>query len=131
MKKQGIFNSKIAAVVASMGHTDLLGVVDAGFPISDLTQKIDLIVKPGLPAFLEVLENILTELYIEEVIVANELIERNPSLIKQLMNLCPNAKITQIPHEQFKSDSLQCKAIIRTGECVPFSNIMLRAGVIF
>ncbi|MCB0052122.1 MAG: D-ribose pyranase, partial [Caldilinea sp.] len=35
MKKSGILNADIAAVVASMGHFDTITVADAGLPIPD------------------------------------------------------------------------------------------------
>ena len=43
MKKHGIFNADIAAVVASMGHYQTLTVADAGLPIPAAPQRIDLV----------------------------------------------------------------------------------------
>jgi D-ribose pyranase len=57
MKKSSLINAPVSRVVASMGHTDALCIADAGLPISSRTERIDLAVKPGLPPFLDVLEN--------------------------------------------------------------------------
>jgi len=51
LKKYGIFNSQIAKVVASMGHKDMLAIVDLGFPIPDTVEKIDVVLDFGKPTF--------------------------------------------------------------------------------
>ena len=49
MKKTGIINSEVSAVVANMGHMDWLSIVDAGMPVPMGTKKIDLAVDKQLP----------------------------------------------------------------------------------
>ena len=44
MKKTGIINSEVSAVVANMGHMDWLSIGDAGMPVPFGTKKIDLAV---------------------------------------------------------------------------------------
>ena len=56
MKKIGIINGPISAVIAHLEHTDTLTVADAGLPTPATTQRIDLALKPGTPGFLETLE---------------------------------------------------------------------------
>ncbi len=46
MKKQGILNSRIAAVLARLGHTDTIVIADCGLPIPDHVERIDLALKP-------------------------------------------------------------------------------------
>ena len=36
-----------------------------------------------------------------------------------------------VPHEELKALSKSCKAQIRTGECIPYCNILLEGGVTF
>ncbi len=40
MKKHGVLNCEISEVVATMGHTDLLAIADAGLPIPDEVWRI-------------------------------------------------------------------------------------------
>ena len=40
MKKTGIINSEVSAVVANMGHMDWLSIGDAGMPVPFGTKKI-------------------------------------------------------------------------------------------
>ena len=36
-----------------------------------------------------------------------------------------------VSHEEFKRRSATARAVVRTGECTPYANIMLIAGVAF
>ena len=49
MKKIGILNQPISSVIAGLGHTDTLVVADAGLPIPQETQRIDLALVEGIP----------------------------------------------------------------------------------
>ena len=40
-------------------------------------------------------------------------------------------KLTEVSHEEFKLLNKASKAIIRTGECTPYANILLKSGVVF
>ena len=131
MKKSTVINSQISAVVASMGHTDSLTICDAGLPIPERTQKIDLAVQAGLPSFMDVLTNILTELEVEEVILAEEINQHNPELGLRLAKLFANKTITYVSHKEFKHLTSDCKAVVRTGEFSPYANIILKSGVVF
>ncbi len=42
-----------------------------------------------------------------------------------------SGKENYISHEEFKEISKNARAIVRTGECSPFANIILISGVIF
>ena len=39
--------------------------------------------------------------------------------------------IQYISHESFKARTLQSKAVVRTGECSPYANIIFQSGVVF
>jgi D-ribose pyranase len=131
MKKTKILNSDLSAVIALMGHTDTITIGDAGLPVPDNSKRIDLAVKRGLPAFLDVLETVLYELEVEEITVASEIITGNPVLYKKITELFSFAKINLIPHSEFKEMTKNSKAVVRTGECTPFANIILQSGVAF
>ncbi|MCX8722077.1 MULTISPECIES: D-ribose pyranase [Lactobacillus] len=131
MKKTGILNSDISRVVANMGHMDWLGIGDAGTPVPPETEKIDLAVKAGLPSFSVVLEEILKELSVQKIYVAEEIKSQNPEQLKNIIKILPNVEIEFIPHSQLKKNLTRAKAFIRTGEETPYSNVILESGVIF
>lgn len=131
MKKTGILNSDISRVVANMGHMDWLGIGDAGTPVPPETEKIDLAVKAGLPSFSIVLEEILKELSVQKIYVAEEIKSQNPEQLEKIIRILPNIEIEFIPHSQLKKNLTRAKAFIRTGEETPYSNVILESGVIF
>jgi D-ribose pyranase len=131
VKKTGILNAEIAAVVARLGHMDTLTVGDAGLLIPAGPQRIDLVVKPGLPGFLDVLEVILQEMVVEKVIIAAEMENVSPDLRRQLIDRLGDISIEEVPHKAFKEITQSSRAIIRTGEFTPYANVILVAGVAF
>ena len=51
MKKGTLLNSEISYLISRLGHTDAIVVGDAGLPIPDSTQRIDLALTHGVPGF--------------------------------------------------------------------------------
>ena len=134
MKKIGTLNSKLSRVIAEMGHTEKLAIADAGLPIPKETDRIDLALMRGVPGFLQTMKTVLTELEVEEVILAEELQTASSSsteLCDQLKDIFKDVPITFIPHETFKQRLSSCRAVVRTGECTPYANIILSSGVKF
>ena len=131
MKKTGSLNHPISAIIPGLGHTDRLVVCDAGLPIPDGINRIDMALKEGVPTFLQTVEVVLTEMQVERAIIASEILDKSPEIEKALRALLGDIPIDTIPHEQFKDETKSAKAIIRTGEFSPFANVILSAGVVF
>jgi D-ribose pyranase len=74
MKKIGTLNQPLSEVIAGLGHLDSLVVADAGLPIPQETQRIDLALIQGIPGFLETVRVILEEIKVERAIVAEEML---------------------------------------------------------
>lgn len=131
MKKQGVLNSEIAAVLASLGHTDTIVIADCGLPIPDGVKRIDLAVEIGKPSFLDVLQVVADDMAIEKVTLAEEVINNNAEVNKEIELKLIEPAFEYVSHEQFKEHTKKAKAIIRTGEATPYANVILHAGVIF
>jgi len=131
MKKNGILNSEISKLLSDLGHTDQITFADAGLPVPDGVKKIDLALKLGTPSFIEVLEEVLKDMAVEKVILAEEIKVDNESQLDAIHQLVGTNEVEFVSHEAFKKQSGQSKAIIRTGEATPFSNIILQSNVIF
>jgi len=128
MKKIGIINAPISTVIAHLEHTDMLTVADAGLPVPATTQSIDITLKPGVPGFLETLEVILTEMYVEKAYVSEDILIKSPNIYEGIQKLLGNVPIETLPHQEFKKLTGSTKAIIRTAEFTPFANVILVAG---
>ena len=131
MKKTGILNSEVASVVAGMGHMDWLSIGDAGMPVPMGTKKIDLCVDKELPSFMDVLQNVLKELKVQKIYLADEIKDQNPKQLENIKKALPDVEIAFMPHSDLKKNMAKTHAFIRTGEMTPFSNIILESGVTF
>ncbi|MUL16436.1 D-ribose pyranase [Aliivibrio fischeri] len=139
MKKNTLLNSELSYVIATLGHTDEITICDAGLPIPDASQRIDLALIQGIPTFIDTVKAILAEMQIEGVIVAEEFKTVSPQMHDELMTLIAaeeaqcgkSITVSYIPHEEFKIHTRESKAIVRTGECTPYANVIFQSGVVF
>lgn len=139
MKKAVLLNAPITRVVSLMGHGDSLCIGDAGLPVPDGVERIDLAVCKGLPPFLDTVSATTTELFVERAVIANEMRDGQPDLHASVMAAIAELSAAQgneiavelVPHEAFKAQTRACKAVVRTGECTPYANVILFAGVPF
>lgn len=139
MKKGTLLNGPISRVIAVLGHGDSICIGDAGLPIPAGVERIDLAVTHGIPPFLKTVEVVVAELCVERAVVASEFIKgtsgQHSELLRQFSTLDSahggNILVEDCSHEHFKKLTRDCRAIIRTGECTPYANVILYAGVTF
>lgn len=131
MKKNGILNSEISKVLSDMGHTDYICIGDCGLPVPEGVKKIDLAVKIGTPSFIEVVEEVCKDMEIEKIILAEEIKTKNKMMADKLNTIFTTQETDFMSHEEFKKLLKNAKAVIRTGEATPYSNIILVSGVYF
>lgn len=131
MKKTTLMNHLVSDAIARIGHTQRLIVADAGLPIPPHVQRIDLAVSPGIPGVMDVLKAIATEMQVEAIVVADELLNRDQTLAGAVAELFPGAPVSSVPHDEFKRMSETAIAIVRTAECTPYANVMLISGVTY
>ena len=126
MKKTKMINSELSYTISKMGHTDSLTIGDCGLPIPDEVKRIDLALTHNVPTFIQTLDVVLEELCVEEVVIAEEIL-----VYEEILKRFENIKITKVSHEEFKKLTKESKAVVRTGECSPYANIILKSGVVF
>ena len=131
MKRNGIVNSEISKVLSYMRHTDLICISDLGLPCPNNIKTIDLSLKLGYPSFLDVLYEIIKDMKIERIILAEEIKNNNKEVYNKILNMFENISIEYVSHNDFKQKTSDCKAIIRTGEATPYANIILQSACIF
>lgn len=134
MKKTPLLNVALSRLIASLGHGDKVVIGDAGLPVPPGVECIDLALTQGIPDFVSTLRVVLSEMQVESHVLAEEIFDRRPSALAALESLHAEQALgrrEQVSHEQFKVISREARAIIRTGECSPYCNIVLIAGVTF
>ncbi len=129
MKRTALLNAELSHAIATMGHGDMLVIGDVGLPIPPGPRRIDLALTPGIPAVADVLRVVLTELQVEKAVIATEAIERAQGLLPSWCQL-PVTPQT-VSHEEFKHLTERARVVVRTGECTPYANVILVAGVTF
>ena len=129
MKKTGILNSEITKVLTDLGHTDSICIADAGLPVPDGVKKIDLALKRGMPSFLETLNVVLGDMWIENAYLAEEIKTKNTDVLIGVKQVIQPQIIKYVSHEEFKKLAKSCKVVIRTGEMTPYANIILTSNV--
>ncbi|MDP8079017.1 D-ribose pyranase [Phocoenobacter skyensis] len=139
MKKTSLLNAPLSQLIAKMGHTDGITLCDAGLPIPENINRIDLAITKGIPSFLDLFEATITELFVESVLLAEEIKKINPNIHSMILEKLSELEkqqgnqiqIDYISHEQFKQKANESKGIVRSGECSPYANIILYSGVPF
>lgn len=134
MKKTPLLNIALSRLIASLGHGDIVVIGDAGLPVPRGVELIDLALTPGIPDFVSTLRVVLAEMQVEQHVLAEEMFAHRPPALASIEALSEEGELGArrlIGHEAFKQLSRDAKAIIRTGECQPYSNIALIAGVTF
>ncbi|OOE59002.1 D-ribose pyranase [Salinivibrio kushneri] len=139
MNKHGLLHPELAQLVTQVGHTDEFTVCDAGLPIPSSVSRIDLALTDGVPSFMQTVEAVLTHTCIESVVIAEEFAAVSPELNQALLARLEQESaarqqtitVTTISHEAFKARTAQSQAVVRTGECTPYANVIFQAGVTF
>ena len=139
MKKTTILNAQLSRCIAELGHTDSLTICDAGLPIPDVLERIDLALTKGIPSFLDTLFATTSEMFVERVVIAEEIKQKNPQILTALLAHFAQLEQQQgnqivveyVLHENFKKLSQDSRAIVRSGECSPYANVILYSGVPF
>ena len=116
--------------MADLGHTDRVCIGDLGLPVPTGIPKIDLALKRGLPSFQDVLAVYLEHVLVEKVILAEEIKQANPEQLRAILERLDDGVVVEyVSHETLKALNKDVKAVIRTAEATPYSNIILQSGV--
>ena len=124
---------QLSRVISETGHTDLIVVTDAGLPIPVGAERVDLGYLAGAPAFLDVLDTVLAELAVEGATVSAEIEQHSPHILEALRDRLDRlgVSIELVPHVEFKAQTRDARAFVRSGEFTPYANVILHAGVAY
>jgi len=71
------------------------------------------------------------ELVIEGITIASEMTEFSPKLYQEVLKMVGDVDVDEVPHHEFKEQSLGVKGIIRTAEFTPYANVRILSGCAF
>jgi D-ribose pyranase len=86
----------------------------------------------GDPGFLHVLDTVLADMKVERAVFADETAENNIAVANRASSMAREEVVVEfVPHAKLKELTRHARALIRTGEATPYSNVILYSGVIF
>jgi D-ribose pyranase len=128
MKRGGILNPALSHLLASTGHTDYFTVCDRGFPVPDGPERIDLALVDDIPTVLDVLAAVIAEWSLDRVLIAQEMDAISPDRVAEMRALLDDVPFERVSHGQLKRFAQSARATVRTGDSVPYANIIVVSG---
>jgi simple sugar transport system permease protein/D-ribose pyranase len=131
MRRGALLHPDLARSFATLGHTDLVVVTDAGFPIPATANRVDLAVVDGLVDVRDVLRLVLRAVDVELAEFAPELKTHHPSLYAEVQEIFTGsgAEFAAATHETLIADHVRrAKLVIRSGSFEPWANFALTAS---
>ena len=128
MKRGGILNPALNHLLASTGHTDYFTVCDRGFPVPDGPERIDLALVHDIPTVLDVLAAVIAEWSLDRVLITHEMDAISPDRVAEMRVLLDDVPFERVSHGQLKQLAQSARATVRTGDTVPYANIILVSG---
>lgn len=128
MRPNRILHPELAKALATCGHTDIILVTDAGFPIDKCANRIDLGFYAGQVDVLEILKMLRKEIFVEEVTFTTEVKTHHPTLYKEIQNIYTGsgAIFNGTTHEDLVENiSPKAKVVIRSGSLNAWANFAL------
>ena len=128
MKRGGILHPSLSYLLASTGHTDYFTICDRGFPVPVGPERIDLALTDDIPTVLDVLRAVAAEWSIDRVLITDEMDEVSPERVQELRAIVEPVPFERVSHLQLKRLATSARATIRTGDTVPYANIIVVSG---
>lgn len=128
MKRSGILNPALAQLLASTGHTDFFTICDRGFPVPEGPERIDLALVDGIPTVLDVLRAVHAEWSIDRVLITEEMERVSPARVAEIAALLGETPLERLSHIALKRLAREARATVRTGDTVPYANIIVVSG---
>jgi D-ribose pyranase len=129
VRATGLWHAELVKLLVDLRHGDSIVIADAGLPVSEDVQVIDLGWRRGEPRVRDLLHAVLCELVVERASLAKDIADE-PLRVMFEVELA-DVPIDWISHDELKVLACSARAVIRTGDDTPFANVVLHAGVPF
>jgi D-ribose pyranase len=121
-----LLNPQIAALIRQINHTQMLLIADRGFPVPPLPTVVDISLTADIPTIPQVLAAILPDLPADRLILAQE----QQALSPERWNVHQQGPlpVEAVPHLEFKRMARHAVGGVRTGDSVPYANVLVVGG---
>lgn len=129
MLRTRILNPRLLALLARVRHTNALVIADRGFPFYPDIETVDISLTDDVPTVLEVLRAIRPDFHIAQACMAREFQKHNAGATRdRFAKALLGVPITYEPHVKFKQRVPAAIGLIRTGDTIPYANMILVSG---
>jgi D-ribose pyranase len=129
MLKTGILNPRVLALLARVRHTNTLVIADRGFPSWPEVETVDLSLVDDLPKVLDVLRAVRPNFVVGQAWMAEEFARHNtPATRAAFARALRGIPVACEPHVEFKKRVPRATGLIRTGDTVPYANLILESA---
>jgi len=129
MLASGILNPSINSLFSRVRHTNTLVIADRGFPFWPEIEIIDISLVDNIPRVLEVLQAIRANFTIGKAFMAEEFRQLNPAETQQCFEAAlRNVSLVFEPHADFKQRVPKATGLLRTGDTIPYANLILESA---
>jgi D-ribose pyranase len=129
MLKTGILNPALLELVARVRHTNTLVIADRGFPFWPQIETIDISLVDDVPTVLQVIDALRANFAIGRVWAAQEFLARNDGAQQhELRRRFEGIQLEFEPHVEFKRRVPHALGLIRTGDSIPYSNLIIESA---
>ncbi|HUL54398.1 MAG TPA: RbsD/FucU family protein [Opitutaceae bacterium] len=129
MLKSGILNPAVLSLLARVRHTNTIVIADRGFPFWPQIETVDLSLVDDIPTVLQVLDALRPNFVIGRIFAADEFHQHNDAARQGALT----ARLTGVPlifepHSEFKKRVPAAIGLIRTGDTIPYANLILESA---
>jgi len=129
MLTSGILNPALLNLLARIRHTNTLVIADRGFPFWPQIETVDISLVDDVPTVLQVLDAIRANFKIGRVYAAEEFQSNNDEARRQALTSRLNGiPLLFEPHGEFKKRVPSAIGLIRTGDTVPYANLIIESA---
>ena len=129
MLETGILNPQILSLLARVRYTNSLVIADRVFPFASGIEIVDISLVNGIPTVLQVLEAIRPNFRIARIYMAQEFLKVNTPEVQADFNAAlKGINLSYEPHVQFKQHIPRAVGVIRTGDSISYSSMLLVSG---
>jgi D-ribose pyranase len=124
-----ILNPHLLSLLGRVRHTNALVIADRGFPFWPQIETIDISLMDDVPTVLQVLAAIRRDFHAAAASMAREFLDNNtPTTRSRFTKALEGIPTTYEPHIEFKKRVPVAIGLIRTGDTIQYSNILLVSG---
>ena len=129
MLKTGILNPDINSLLSRVRHTNTVVIADRGFPFWPTIETIDISLVDDVPRVLDVLRAIRANFVVGRAFMAEEFrLENSPAATGRFFDALQGMEVKYEPHTELKRRVPHAIGLIRTGDTLQYSNIILESA---